>query len=221
MLQDNPLLTWRDRYRQQYLDENLALEGRGRTWGSGLCVSCDQTAYFRCQDCSLAAPLCRDYAIVTHRLNPLHVLEVSEYARSCLSMLISLKQWKGSRFQPTTLQELGLHIQLGHGSRPCPMKVTGHTDFVVIAINGIHRVNLDFCGCLNRPDPHIQLLEMRWWPSTPIAPQTAATMDLLRIFHVLNLQSRVPPTDFYRSLVRLVDGQGLKRLLVCCITGFY
>jgi Lon protease-like protein len=98
------------------------------------------------------------------------------------------------------------------------MKVPGHTDFVVIALNGVHRVNVDFCGCLGRPDPYIQLLEMRWWPSTPIAPQTAAIMDLLRCFHVLNLQSRVPPTDFYRSLVRMVDGQGLRSLPVCFIS---
>jgi len=96
------------------------------------------------------------------------------------------------------------------------MKVSGHTDFVVIALNGIHHVNVDFCGCLGGPDQYVQLLEMRWWPSTPIVPQTAATMDLLRHFHVMNLQSRVPPTDFYRSLVRLVDDQGLKKLPVCC-----
>jgi hypothetical protein len=42
-----------------------------------LCVSCSQVSYFRCRDCSLAAPLCRACAIGTHRLNPLHVLEVS------------------------------------------------------------------------------------------------------------------------------------------------
>jgi hypothetical protein len=59
-------------------DENLALEGRGRTWGAVLCVSCDQAAFFRCRDCSLPALLCRACAISTHRLNPLHVLEVTE-----------------------------------------------------------------------------------------------------------------------------------------------
>ena len=96
------------------------------------------------------------------------------------------------------------------------MNIPGHTDFVVIAMNGIHRVSVDFCGCVGRSDPYIQLLEMRWWPSTPIAPQTAATMDVLRCFHVLNLQSRVPPTDFYRSLERLTDGQGLVSIPVRC-----
>jgi hypothetical protein len=84
----------------------------------------------------------------------------------------------------------------------------------VIASNGIHRVNIDFCGCANAPNQHIQLLETRWCPSTPISPQTAATMEVLRTFHVLNLQSRVPPTDFYRSLERMTDGQRLENLPV-------
>jgi hypothetical protein len=55
---------------------------------------------------------------------------------------------------------------------------------------------------------------MRWWPSTPISPQTVATMDVLRSFHVMNLQARLAPTDFYRSLERLSDGQGLVNLPV-------
>jgi hypothetical protein len=129
-------------------------------------------------------------------------------------MLKSCQEWKGARFRRITLHELGLRVQLGHGHQSCPMKVPGHTDFVVIALNGIHHVNVDFCGCFGRPDSYIQLLEMQWWPSTPIAPQTAATMDLLRHFHVLNLQSRVPPTDYYRSLERLTDGQRLASIPV-------
>jgi hypothetical protein len=129
-------------------------------------------------------------------------------------MLKSYQEWKGARFHRITLHDLGLRIQLGHGHQHCPAKVPGHTDFVVIALNGIHRVNVDFCGCFGQPDSYIQLLELRWWPSTPIAPQTAATMDLLRHFHVLNLQSRVPPTDYYRSLERLTNGQGLASIRV-------
>src|SRR5208283_6240199 len=74
--------------------------------------------------------------------------------------------------------------------------------------------NVDFCGCPGQPDPYVQLLEMRWWPSTPIAPQTVATMDVLRAFHVLNLEARTPPTDFYHSLERMSDGQGLMNIPV-------
>jgi hypothetical protein len=44
--------------------------------------------------------------------------------------------------------------------------------------------------------------------------QSAATMDLLRTFHIMNLQARVSPTNFYRSLERMTDGQGLVNLPV-------
>ena len=39
-------------------------------------------------------------------------------------------------------------------------------------------------------------------------------MDVLRVFHVMNLQARLAPTDFYRALERLTDGQGLTELPV-------
>src|SRR5271170_3475893 len=111
---------------------------------------------------------------------------------------------------------MGLVVQVGHvhGER-CPSPQRGHKDFVVIAHNGIHTINIDFCGCPGGLELYIQLLEMRWWPSTPIVPQTVATMDVLRSFHILNLQGRVSPTDFYRSLERSTDGQGLLDLPVC------
>jgi hypothetical protein len=112
-------------------------------------------------------------------------------------------------------KDLGVRFQLGHaGGRTCPTLERGHSDFVVIASNGIHHINVDFCGCPGRPDHRIQLLEMRWWPSTPVAPQTVATMEVLRSFHILNLEGRVPPTDFYRSLERRTDGHGLVELPV-------
>jgi hypothetical protein len=113
------------------------------------------------------------------------------------------------------LKELGLRYQLGHvGGQACVFLEQGHTDFVVIANNGIHTIDVDFCSCPGRPDPFIQLLEMRWWPSTPTAPQTAATMDVLRSFHVLNLEAQVPATDFYPSLERKTDSQGLRTIPV-------
>ncbi|KAF8885818.1 hypothetical protein BD779DRAFT_1673532 [Infundibulicybe gibba] len=88
----------------------------------------------------------------------------------------------------------------------------GSTNFIVIASNGIHHVNINFCGCFGAAEPRDQLLEVGWWPASPIEPQTAATMELLRLFHVVNLQARSPPTDFYRSLEQLTDGNGLLKL---------
>ena len=123
---------------------------------------------------------------------------------------MSPQEWSDGHFVRVTLKDLGLRFQLRHaGGQYCNTPQRGHTDFVVVANNGIHVIDLDFCGCPGRPENYVQLLEMRWWPSTPLSPQTAATMDVLRSFHVLNLEAHVPPTDFYRSLERMTNGQGL------------
>jgi hypothetical protein len=125
------------------------------------------------------------------------------------------QEWKNNHFQRVSLQRLGLRFQVGHTCGAyCPAAQPGPSDFVVLALNGIHVVNIDFCGCHGAPNHFVQLLEICWWPSTPLLPQSAATMDVLRTFHVMNLQARVSPTDFYRSLERLSDGQGALRLPV-------
>ena len=105
---------------------------------------------------------------------------------------------------------MDLRIQLGHKQGViCPFRQAGNKDFVVIASNGIHSIAIDFCGCAGAPSHHLQLLEVGWWPSTPLDPQTAATMSILRFFHITNLQGQVTPTDFYRSLELMSSGDGL------------
>ena len=106
-------------------------------------------------------------------------------------------------------------MQLGHKQgETCSFRKRGHKEFIVLESNGIHHVALDFCGCVGAPTNYMQLLEVGWWPSTPLEPQTAATMSLLRLFHVTNLQGQVTPTDFYRTLEQLSSGGGLSNLPV-------
>jgi hypothetical protein len=64
------------------------------------------------------------------------------------------------------------------------------------------------------PARYLQLLKVGWWPSTPLDPQTAATMSVLRLFHVTNLQGQVTPTDFYRTLEQMTSDDGLTILPV-------
>ena len=82
-------------------------------------------------------------------------------------------------FEVTSLQKLGLQIQLDHGGLPCEFQICGKKDFVVIDTYGIHQININFCGCDRAPHPCQQLLEVSWWPSTPRDPQSAATMNVL------------------------------------------
>ena len=96
----------------------------------------------------------------------------------------------------------------------CNFRQRGNKDFVVLDSNGIHKIAINFCGCVGAPTHFVQLLEVGWWPSTPLDPQTAATMSLLRLFHVTNLQGQVTPTDFYRTLEQMSSGDGLTTLPV-------
>ncbi|KDQ23968.1 hypothetical protein PLEOSDRAFT_1048888, partial [Pleurotus ostreatus PC15] len=116
-------------------------------------------------------------------------------------------------FEKCTLRDLGLRIQLGHPRTiTCPIVKRGHIDFVVIHVNGIHLVDVDFCDCPGSLDHFEQLLDVGWWPSSPLEPQTATTFPLLRLFHNLNLQGCIPATDFYRALEQLHNGDGLVQL---------
>lgn len=211
-LKDAPLVTWKQ-YQQEYLDVCLMLDGRGRH--NGYCTSalCQWPGpIFHCGDCFGYGLYCKACIIEGHHTEPLHIIEVctSLWHSEHKYMLIFLQEWKNGFFQWTTLQNLGLCMQLGHQLQSsCPFRHQGHKDFVVLHINGIHSINVDFCGCDGVPAPHEQLLEVGWWPSTPLKPQSAASMAVLWSFHILNLQGQIAPTDFYRALEQMMVGNGL------------
>ncbi|KAJ8090814.1 hypothetical protein PM082_024727 [Marasmius tenuissimus] len=195
---DLPLLTWSREYRDGYLDWNMITEGRGRIYHKqrtcGRCTS--SRATWRCLDCFGLRLVCRDCLINSHLDEPLHRIE----------------EWKNDFFHPSTLKDVGLRFQLGHkaGER-CALPQPGHKDFVVLSWNGIHNVNLDFCGC-DTIDRHLQLMEIGWWPASYKEPQTAATFQLLRNYHITNLQSQTAPTDFNAVLEQITCGTGLTKL---------
>jgi hypothetical protein len=123
---------------------------------------------------------------------------------------ILIQEWKNGFFHQMTLQNLGLHVQLGHQSgSSCSFCHQGHKNFIVLHTNGIHSIDINFCGCNSVPTPCKQLLEASWWPSTPLEPQSAASMAVLQSFHILNLQGQIALTDFYRSLEQMMVGNRL------------
>lgn len=83
----------------------------------------------------------------------------------------------------------------------------------VLHVNGIHAVDVQFCEC-SASERRVQMLRMGWWPASPSDPRTCATMALLRHFHLLNLQGKLPAYDFYRALELATDNTGLMRLPV-------
>jgi hypothetical protein len=70
-------------------------------------------------------------------------------------------------------------------------------------------IDVSFCGCDGAPEHRGQLLEVGWWPSTPKEPQTVATMEVLRLFHILNLQGQLEPTGFFCGLEQMSCSNGL------------
>jgi hypothetical protein len=86
---------------------------------------------------------------------------------------------------------------------------------VILDNNGIHELAVDFFGCIGHVPVVDQLINIGWFPTTLKEPETCATLNMLRRFHTLNLQGRVPAYDFYNTLEVLSDGAGLKKLPVC------
>jgi hypothetical protein len=114
---------------------------------------------------------------------------------------MTFQVWTNGFWAVTTLRALGLRVRVGHEDHAqCPHPRDRVKNFTVLHMTGIHVVDLQFCGCTGAPAKHVQLLRSHWWPATTHSPHTAATMELLRTFRIINLQARANATDFYRSL---------------------
>lgn len=85
---------------------------------------------------------------------------------------------------------------------------------MVFHTNGIHFISVDYCGCSNAGPERQQLMEVGWMPATPLEPQTCATISCMRQFHTINLQGRVSPYDFYKTLELMTDPFGFLDLPV-------
>lgn len=72
-------------FRDEYLDEMLRLEGRGDARLYKTCSICREEAAeaeYRCaeQECSGGGLMCKQCTLLTHRLMPLHWIEVCPLA---------------------------------------------------------------------------------------------------------------------------------------------
>ncbi|KAI6151215.1 hypothetical protein BKA82DRAFT_3975358 [Pisolithus tinctorius] len=202
MGQDDPFKEWAGfngeeyGYREEYLFEELRLESRG---DAAKWCSCEVASgmpnerLFRCEDCHGVTLSCQTCCLATHQRLPLH----------------KIKKWNGKFFEHVTLKQLGLIVQLGHEDMFCYCPERGHLDFVVVDVNGIHPVNVNFCGCEQRVSHHQQLLRCGWYPATICNPRTACTRTVLDHFLRLTWSSKVSAYEYYRTLERLTDNTGI------------
>jgi len=73
-IQDVPLQTWAD-CRDNYLDECMALEGRGSFYSA--CAGCRAPMpRYRCKDCMVRPLWCQSCLVERHDQSPLHMVEV-------------------------------------------------------------------------------------------------------------------------------------------------
>ncbi|KAG1721860.1 uncharacterized protein EDB91DRAFT_1064219, partial [Suillus paluster] len=158
-----------------FLDEMMRLNGHG---SEGIACQCgDVSPQFRCCDCFGIQMFCNACTLRNHTYLPLHRIEM----------------WNGSFFQRIALKSLRVCIQLGHNpGEKCynPVPSAGD-DFVVIGLDGVHEIALDFCGCASARVWYKQLLHARWYPATISEPRTAATFSVLQHFHLLSFESKV------------------------------
>jgi hypothetical protein len=79
---------------------------------------------------------------------------------------------------------------------------------------GVHEIGLDFCGCESAQHLVQQLLRMRWFPSTSVAPKSAATFNILKFFQLLTFESKASVFEFYNTLTRRTDNTGIHEVPV-------
>lgn len=85
---------------------------------------------------------------------------------------------------------------------------------VVLHTNGLHEVEVNVCGCCSNLEMWQQLLRGSWYPATQTQPETCATIELLELFHTLNLQGNLTVYDFVKTLEFVTDGWRLDTLPV-------
>ncbi|KAF7795842.1 hypothetical protein EIP86_007009 [Pleurotus ostreatoroseus] len=195
--QDSHLVEWTKEI-DFFLREMIWLEGlRGVEHRCEKCKKSSGISLVRCKDC-IGGPLyCTSCCVQKHAASPFH----------------SIEHWNGRYFEKTNLRSIGLTIQLGH--RPgvkCPNPIPGPIDFVVLHTNGLHPVEIHYCGCQQLAVAGTrlqQLLRCELFPATVAEPTTAATFRVMEQFHILTLQGKLTGYDFYLSLEYLSNNTGL------------
>ena len=139
------------------------------------------------------------------------------YGYSVFHLLTCSQEWTGTFFRKTSLRKVGLTIQLGHYDGDVCTNPNPHT-LTVIDTNGIHLVNVWFCGCdqAGNHGNHVrQLMRRDWFPATTTDPQTVATYALLEYAHIISVQSKLSLYDYYISIEILTDATYTSGMKVC------
>jgi hypothetical protein len=193
-------------YRDIYLQEILKLEAPPPQMA---CQSCKINDYaYRCQDCFGEPVFCQACCLTTHKREPYHTIQ----------------RWTGNCFVQSTLHDLGLILDLGHGGDCCPAyknspdivgqdfsfsntsKGSVAEDVIwVVHTSGVFRSRVRYCGCIDAPERHIQLLRLKLFPASFVRPSTAFTFALLDHFEIDAMECKTSAMNFFAKLKRLTS----------------
>lgn len=157
----------------------------------GAKCACGLPGFYQCCECHQHHPSCPSCIVTTHRHCPFH----------------RLRFWNGSYWERKTLAEVGLVVALGHHGAVCSEHDASKppSDVVVTHINGIQRVRVIYCHCAGHP-PHLtQLMRAELFPATVKHPASACTFEVLKRFHLLKIQSKIPAYEYFETLKRYTD----------------
>ena len=155
----------------------------------------------------------------------------------------SVEKWTGHFFQPTSLNEEGFTLYLGHNGAPCPESGVQETQaggtahevateegelleawqddtrkcLIVVDISGVHQLYIGWCQCKGTPGADIQLLRSCLFPATISNPSTAFTFGLLDYFHIDSVECKTSALSFFSKLRRLTNNSSPDSVPVCCL----
>ncbi|KAF9024499.1 hypothetical protein BDZ89DRAFT_1136019 [Hymenopellis radicata] len=168
------------------MDTNDVSSDQNSDQSSPCCISCKDSqsfavpreALYCCEDCWGTVRDCLPCTLRRHLQKPFH----------------RIQRWNGLFHERVTLRALGLRLQLGHNDgNPCVNPQPGPNDFMILHSNGIHKVNVDFCGCEHRVAHRLQMLRAEVFPATSRYPKTGVTFRLLEDFERMSWPPTPPP----------------------------
>lgn len=104
---------------------------------------------------------------------------------------------------------MGLRVQLNHSSFYCENPIPCHSAMLVIHVNGIHNIAIQYCGCSKAIPQHLQLLRRGLYPASQLLVKTCASFQVLDLLHKLALTTKSSTYDFYRALEKLTNNTGI------------
>ncbi len=132
------------------------------------------------------------------------MLSVQLYYGICPDTLW-IQKWNRTFFEKKSLKEIGLRIQMNHIDMVCGNPHAAATDFMVLDVNSIHKVAVNFCTCEERLPDRVQLLRYGWFPATVWYPQSCVTFWLLEHFQMVSLASKISVYEYYQGLMHMMD----------------